>query len=1061
MFRVLGENLVPIRCDHSPFRDTAECPASAYRIKRVVVRVCRGACPMADLGVCPPGDLLCETYADGLMRTPRTILPGDVTVAPADPDTPSRVGVEVTALVSIPDSNREEVIRRRFVVPFVRESTRVVEVWLSSLCIGVECPPETSCGRRSCEPVNNPPTQSFTPLPEAGVYDGGDLDASFDDATRRDVFPPRDVSDASDASDASVMDASDVSDVSVTDASDVSDASAMDASDVSDVSVTDASDVIDAPTTDLLLTESIEPGDATMATGDRPVADDGGASDVSSAPDSSDVACATCPGAQMCCGGVCVDTTTSPVHCGQCDFGCARGSACVGGACERLGEFSAGGDETCAFYGRALRCWGRNSDGRLGPASVALRSTPTRVEGSGDHVAMSATHSCAWSGSGVVGCWGRNARGALGVINASLTRVDRIASLLPDSLAVGEDFSCATRGAGDGEVVCWGANDLGQSGQTGAADVDGPTAVAGAPASAKVVAGRAHVCSLSFPGPSRRVFCWGANGRGQTGRGTATAREGAALVTLSEPNDIFAGRDHACAITGSSLLCWGANESRQSDPSTAIDVRTPTAVTGLPSGEHPLRGGAAGDTFTCVIGATGAVYCWGTGELGELGDATVRVATEPRLVPGLTGVTAITAGARHVCARNAAGLHCWGGNRWAQLGVGTSGQPRSTPAAVSGVSGTVASVSVGYGHVCAVIGGQVRCWGKNADGQLGTGDDANRAEPAAVSMLATPNAVCTGEAFSCAMSASGAVQCWGRNVEGQLGRNTFSASGPTGMGVVGVSQAAAIACGARHACVIRRTTGAVSCWGANNRGQIGQPRSASPASATPLDVGGIVNAAAIAAGGDSTCAALRDGTVRCWGNNTFGELGSGPGPDGGIETLSETPVAVTGVSGASGVSMGVVHACAWGSTQSWCWGFNGFAQLGRGAATMRGELPGAITGIAAAQGIGSGYSHACSFDPTGLRCWGRNHAGQVGDGLAVSVSSIAPTPVTVALGGSGGVRAVSAGGGSAASDVTAGVTAMTCAHDGAAVLCWGSNEWGELGDGAAFRAPPAVVTFTP
>ncbi|MFO0653157.1 MAG: RCC1 domain-containing protein [Polyangiales bacterium] len=67
----------------------------------------------------------------------------------------------------------------------------------------------------------------------------------------------------------------------------------------------------------------------------------------------------------------------------------------------------------------------------------------------------------------------------------------------------------------------------------------------------------------------------------------------------------------------------------------------------------------------------------------------------------------------------------------------------------------------GYGHVCAIIDGRVRCWGKNSKGQLGTGDDANRAEPVAVSTLATPTAVCSGEAFSCAMGASGGVQALG------------------------------------------------------------------------------------------------------------------------------------------------------------------------------------------------------------------------------------------------------------------------------------------------------------
>ncbi len=695
---------------------------------------------------------------------------------------------------------------------------------------------------------------------------------------------------------------------------------------------------------------------------------------------------------------------------------------------------------------------------------MPFQSTPTAVGRGGDRVSVSASHSCSWSGDGSIQCWGSNARGALGAVAPSLTSYSHSASFAVGSAAAGEDFSCATRGAGDGEVVCWGANDVGQCGQSGAADVNGPTTIGGIPRSGKVVAGRAHACALSYPGFGGVVYCWGANDRGQIGTGAATAREAATRVTLpGAASDLFAGRDHTCAIVGASLYCWGGNRAGQVDPSTGADVRSPRLVAGFASSDAVVQG-AAGDEFSCAVVertplTSRFVLCWGTSGFGEFGAAPSRVLRAPTAVAEFATVREIVAGARHLCVRSDAALSCWGSNRWGQLGIGTSGQPRSVPAVVRGASATATAVSVGYGHACAVLDGEVRCWGKNTEGQLGTGDDVSRSEPVRVTTVTMPTAVCAGEAHTCAMSMSGAVQCWGRNVEGQLGTGAFSAAELSSVGVLGVTSAGAIACGRQHTCVIRRADGAVLCWGANSRGQLGNSVLTPSASAALVRLG--MGAVRIAAGGDTTCAALADGTVRCWGDDRVGQLGNGmrPASDGSFETMSETPLTVPGVTGASGVSVGAVHACAWSGTQTWCWGFNGFAQLGRGAATMRGEAPGAVTGLAGAVGMGAGFSHSCAFDRATLRCWGRNHAGQGGDSAPVSISSelASPTPVAV----TGPLVTVSAGGGAAASDVTAGVTAMTCSQTSEGVRCWGSNEWGELGDGASFSAAPMAVPFSP
>ncbi len=300
VFRVLAENLVPGWCGPTGSPATPACPSNAYRLDSVLVRVCRGACTEPEANDCVGNDaeLFCRTFVDGPVATAPNVLPGDITVAPADPDAPTRVGVVVVAVARVPgppgEPNTTERIRRRFVVPFVKESTQVVEVWLSSLCIGAVCPPETTCGRRSCEPVDNPPTQMFTPLPDAGPLDAGALDASFA-VTPRDAGLGADVPAA--AMDAPVVDAGSVMDTPVVDAEPVMDTRIVDADLVAE----------DAPSsTDRGPTPPREVGV------DR---------------------CGSCSREQICCGTVCQDYLTDPAHCGACGMACAAGMECCNGRC--------------------------------------------------------------------------------------------------------------------------------------------------------------------------------------------------------------------------------------------------------------------------------------------------------------------------------------------------------------------------------------------------------------------------------------------------------------------------------------------------------------------------------------------------------------------------------------------------------------------------------------------------------------------------------------------------------------------------------------------------------
>ncbi len=352
-------------------------------------------------------------------------------------------------------------------------------------------------------------------------------------------------------------------------------------------------------------------------------------------------------------------------------------------------------------------------------------------------------------------------------------------------------------------------------------------------------------------------------------------------------------------------------------------------------------------------------------------------------------------------------------------------------------------ISAGFGHTCAVTAeGALFCWGRNNQGQLGNGSTLDSPVPVAVTgMTSDVTNVSVGKTHTCAVRSGGAY-CWGENTNGRLGNgNTTFRTTPVGVSSLGAG-VLEVAAGNTHTCAIR-TGGALSCWGANFNGQLGNGTNAD--SYVPVSVQGLTSGVTSVSTGQNwsysfTCA-VHNGAAKCWGSNIVSNLGNG------TTTSSTIPVTVTNMTGnVTQVSVGSNFACGVAAGAVKCWGNNSYGKLGTGNTT---SATTAVTATAAGAGVSkvvTGEEHACALKENGsIVCWGRNNLGQLGDGTT-GVQSL--TGVLV-QGLDGAATSLAAG------------TYHTCATTLQGMKCWGLDAVGQLGNDAELVSQPAPVAVRP
>ncbi len=444
-------------------------------------------------------------------------------------------------------------------------------------------------------------------------------------------------------------------------------------------------------------------------------------------------------------------------------------------------------------------------------------------------------------------------------------------------------------------------------------------------------------------------------------------------------------------------------------------------VIGAPviSAQPGAASAAVGSTATFGVTASGEAlrYQWLRNGL-PIGSATEASYTTPALALADSGAV------YSVAVFNGAGLVI---SQGALLTV-------DAPAATAAVDGKIA---IGSYHGCAVAAaGTLYCWGAGAAGALGDGTGLTRAEPTLVSGLTEVSAVSAGLASTCAIhGAARTLSCWGQATGG--------ATTPQRMVAADVQ---AVAVNWVHGCLIDGTGGrnAVACWGQNASGQLGNgstEEAASPQAVRFADGNPFEGAVAVVVGVNFSCAQRANGEVWCWGADVFVNARTAPERVRKLDLDGvESDFLARG-----GLVAGGQHACVFevGNDQPMCWGFNPAGQLGDNTTNGRNQArPASIYGSLR---LFAGVHHTCAVRATDMLCWGTgymgNHAAQeqlLYPQTAGRPNSLREVADPVIAGGAG-----------------AGHTCVLRANGN--VMCWGANDVGQVGTGAAQVSAGAVV----
>ena len=381
------------------------------------------------------------------------------------------------------------------------------------------------------------------------------------------------------------------------------------------------------------------------------------------------------------------------------------------------------------------------------------------------------------------------------------------------------------------------------------------------------------------------------------------------VVVSNASRRLSVGEATTCALNASgTVYCWGQNAAQWQygvapTVDTSSDIPVPVPVPTFVS----LNGGTS--QHMCGITESRVAYCWGRGTFGQLGTGTVGNTGNPAAQVASTASWAdIYVSRLTACGITGSGAtYCWGANQSGEIGADSVPLNTKTDFPFPTMGGiTFTSIVPGWLHACGIaVGGRVYCWGDNSSGQLGIGtiDSVPHRQPRLIAGADTYAQLTTGALTTCGITTDHRAMCWGANGAGQLGDGTkTNQASPTpvagGLSFVVIATGSGFAGGTNlsppaanptsaHTCALN-TSGTAYCWGWNGNGQLGDGTRVDHL--TPAPVVGAVQLSMIGLGGSHTCG-MRGNAVWCWGSNLFGQLGIGSGFDTAVPSQVAAPFA--------------------------------------------------------------------------------------------------------------------------------------------------------------------------
>jgi len=351
-----------------------------------------------------------------------------------------------------------------------------------------------------------------------------------------------------------------------------------------------------------------------------------------------------------------------------------------------------------------------------------------------------------------------------------------------------------------------------------------------------------------------------------------------------------------------SLVVWGNNGNGQlASGSEGSFTTVPGAVQTAPAGVSFTAVSGGSGTF-CAMTANGTLYCWGTNHYRQTGTGSApgtNVASVLPFVDTSRSFDTISVGLNHGCGLDNGAAHCWGRSDYGEAGALTDSEGRDSLAPIPAPSRLIAGdrtlnggalsfslIEAGFQFTCGLSSeGHAYCWGRNDEGQLGTGDNLDTALPtpiAQVSISGTPQdlrfrALSLSDHHACGVTLDGDAYCWGTNTYGQLG-NAATVGGTQNAPtlVPGGHSFTAVSTSSTHSCAIT-TGGDAYCWGRNQSGQLGDDNPTSSAVTTPQQAqfppG--VTPTQIGIASNYSCVVTSDDEAWCWGSGSAGRTGLG------------------------------------------------------------------------------------------------------------------------------------------------------------------------------------------